>query len=82
MKTTDMNYTPIQLKLPVDMERMIETRSAEKSQLRPRGVAPHEPFDPSRGDLRRDQGQPRIRTVPQEGHKPGDIGNRPHKLWF
>ena len=24
MKTTDMNYTPIQLKLPVDMERMIE----------------------------------------------------------
>ena len=24
MKTTDMNYTPIQLKLPVDMERIIE----------------------------------------------------------
>ena len=24
MKTTDMNYTPIQLKLPVDMERMIK----------------------------------------------------------
>ena len=25
MKTTDMNYTPIQLKLPVDMERIIKT---------------------------------------------------------
>ena len=24
MKTTRMNYTPIQLKLPVDMERIIE----------------------------------------------------------
>ncbi len=24
MNTTKMNYTPIQLKLPVDMERMIE----------------------------------------------------------
>ena len=24
MKTTEMNYTPIQLKLPVDMERIIE----------------------------------------------------------
>ena len=24
MKTTDMNYTPIQLKLPVDMERIIK----------------------------------------------------------
>lgn len=24
MKTTELNYTPIQLKLPVDMERIIE----------------------------------------------------------
>ena len=24
MKTTDMNYTPIQLELPVDMERIIK----------------------------------------------------------
>ena len=24
MKTTDMNYTPIRLKLPVDMERIIK----------------------------------------------------------
>ena len=28
MKTTDMNYTPIQLKLPVDMARIIKINDA------------------------------------------------------